>query len=181
MLRGESCASNVARKIQQNAATKHGDRAFCSSLLESEFEYVQFLVEHEIPKNVVKEHLLGATSALPAFPGPRVAAVDVNNDGAPDYILPVRIPGFGPRPCDAMRYVAVTPSKTQISDGELTKVLGQLPRCPVTIRPFHHNGRVYFETRTPIRGAIAKEEELLHEVFVVEHQRITKLCTFEYR
>lgn len=180
ILEGRSCEAQDAEYVRTRVRTIVGDRKVCGRFLHQDLEHVRFDSDYDLPPGSIETYLFGApnASALPIFLSPKAAHVDVDNDGAPERIILVRIPGSGSRPCDASRFFQLDQAKYTV-DSPMTSLLGGLPGCPGTL-PVRLNGNTYFVSRSSIIGNRGTRRQLLWQVYEFRDWSKRKLCEFRY-
>jgi len=183
MLDDTVCAAPEADQLRSRARVMLGEKKLCQRFLREEFEYVKVDIEHHVPYEAVEASIFGSSGA---FAGrldidSSVARIDADNDGASEYILAVRVPGSGPRPCDTKKFLPVGGDRVSLVTGRLMPMLSQWPECSWNIRPIRFAGRTYFETRTSIVGDRASKQQLLREVYMLHGASKDKVCEFRYR
>ncbi len=108
-------------------------------------------------------------------PSDKGAEIDIDNDGAPDFVVQLRGGYPGGRSCEAFYLGVLTAEKNDL-DYRLTKLMPSGICGGTTSTPFTFEGEVYIEGKYSAERPVA-----YHQINQLKNGKLETICRFEVR
>ena len=172
----EFCSKSTSDYVISRTRVVHGVRGFCERLLRDQYEYVNLSVPHSVTQEEGRQYLSsigGDGGDIDSF----AAYVDINNDGAPEWISWGR--SYSGRGCDIEVYFEIDSAKEHIRKSALSRLLSR-HSCRNYYRAFKYRGKIYLENRrfVPFPGEYL---DLVREVTLLTGSTSQSVCTFAFK
>jgi len=173
------CSEDQNHKLAKTAKIHGKDKQLCRTFLNEPLEYVMFNYDHVVPhaeaNKYASRYVSGDNSA---HAGEMAAYVDIDNDGIPEYVIPMLLYSGAGKGCDREFFAVTTLDRKHIVKSRTNELL-DIPSCRLYMKIFHHRGKVYIERRLNDLGPNGKE--LLRQVLIIENKARKSVCVYSYR